>query len=313
MSEWFRAEHEWKAAGAQYLEVIRGQQELRRAAWLKANKEVRAEDLPELRPQGMDLDRVQTKLDAAAYGAPGAVFDVEAFAADVRLVFQNALDFNSDRSMFGVMAKLLLQAFEARLAHLKEAYGLSWSYTGASTKKSDEQGGPEGTELVHRAMRTHFAQLQGAPQGWHPQIDAHNVNKKFEPKPLPLFDVDTWRSFGITSLRADHYVRVGAEHCFRPREAAPPPAYLAHHDLSEAAPPDAAGKKRRRETLEQLNALPPARAAELADWLDDEFGGDGPVRKNAARDEVVVHLDDLDGRTAEELEERALIPPMTST
>ena len=139
MSEWFRAEHEWKARGAEYLDVILGQQELRRAAWLRANKEVRAEDLPELRPQGVDLDRVQAKLDAAAYGAPTAAFDVEAFASDVRLVFQNALDFNSDRSMFGVMAKLLLQAFEARLAHLKEAYGLSWSYTGASTKKSDEQ------------------------------------------------------------------------------------------------------------------------------------------------------------------------------
>jgi len=98
MTEWFRRAEDWQAYGETYRRAIRSQ-------------------------QPMDLDEVQARITTGRYaGGADSSFDVEAFANDVRLVWQNALDFNGgEGTNFGVIAKLLQQAFDRRLIAIKEA------------------------------------------------------------------------------------------------------------------------------------------------------------------------------------------------
>ena len=77
-SEWFRRD-DWKALGASYREIIK---------------------------EPMDLDEVQRRLDSGVYGG-NTVFDVDKFAADVRLIWRNGLEFNRDGTMLGVMLTML--------------------------------------------------------------------------------------------------------------------------------------------------------------------------------------------------------------
>ena len=57
----------------------------------------------------MDLGMVKRKVDKGAYA------DVEAFEADVRLVFSNAVLYNGERSDVGSMAKTMIQVFNKDL------------------------------------------------------------------------------------------------------------------------------------------------------------------------------------------------------
>jgi len=61
-------------------------------------------------PQPMDLGTAQKKLDRQQY------LTSDDFAGDARLVFQNAIAYNSAASMFGVVASILAQIFDRRLA-----------------------------------------------------------------------------------------------------------------------------------------------------------------------------------------------------
>lgn len=67
-------------------------------------------DYPKIIAQPMDLGTVQKKLERAQY------LTADDFAVDVRLVWQNAITYNSSTSMFGVVASILAQTFDRRLA-----------------------------------------------------------------------------------------------------------------------------------------------------------------------------------------------------
>jgi hypothetical protein len=83
-SEWFRDPVDHEALGlTDYLQVIK-------------------------EPQ--DLGSISKKLERNAYMSP------EDFARDVRLVWQNAIAYNSATSMFGVVAAILWQTFDRRFA-----------------------------------------------------------------------------------------------------------------------------------------------------------------------------------------------------
>merc|ERR1712106_358030 len=56
------------------------------------------------------LDTISKKLERTHYMSP------EDFARDVRLVWQNAITYNSATSMFGVVAAILWQTFDRRFA-----------------------------------------------------------------------------------------------------------------------------------------------------------------------------------------------------
>ena len=123
MTEWFRRAEDWQALGDTYLNAINGR-------------------------QPMDLDKVQSHIDNGQYFTPGRdgassedMFDVDAFAEDVRLVWQNALDFNQgEGTAFGVMAKVLQQHFERRLKDVKEApRAAECQPSRASTKRKRRQ------------------------------------------------------------------------------------------------------------------------------------------------------------------------------
>ena len=58
----------------------------------------------------MDLGSVQKKLERSQY------ISTEDFAHDVRLVWQNAITYNSAASMFGIVAGILAQIFDRRFA-----------------------------------------------------------------------------------------------------------------------------------------------------------------------------------------------------
>ena len=96
MTEWFRREEDWRSLGAQYLADIKSK-------------------------TPMDLDRVQHNFNSGKYGADDASFDVDAFAADVHLIWQNAIDYNTVNTWPGVVAKVLQSVFAARLDHVKRA------------------------------------------------------------------------------------------------------------------------------------------------------------------------------------------------
>ena len=96
MTEWFRRRKDWEKHMPEYQQVIRSG-----------------------RP--MDLDTVQELFDAGQYGDEAHSFDVDAYAKDVRLIWQNALDFNTEGTSYGIMAKLVQKVFEERLAQIKAA------------------------------------------------------------------------------------------------------------------------------------------------------------------------------------------------
>lgn len=58
----------------------------------------------------MDLGTVQKKLERSQY------LSTDDFAGDVRLVWQNAITYNSASSLFGVVAGILAQSFDRRMA-----------------------------------------------------------------------------------------------------------------------------------------------------------------------------------------------------
>lgn len=60
--------------------------------------------------QPMDLGTVLKKMDRSQY------MSTEDFAHDVRLVWQNAITYNSAQSMFGIVASILAQIFDRRYA-----------------------------------------------------------------------------------------------------------------------------------------------------------------------------------------------------
>lgn len=111
LSEWFRGD-EWRALGPAYLRGVGS-------------------------GRGIDLDEVQSRVDAGAYGAHGT-FDLDAFAVDVCLVWQNALDFNGEASKVGVVAKLLQLSFERRMANVRAAPYPTAGGTGTGGKRRRE-------------------------------------------------------------------------------------------------------------------------------------------------------------------------------
>jgi hypothetical protein len=73
----------------------------------------------------MDLNEVQTRVDSGKY-VSGNNFDFERFSADLSLVWKNAMDFNhAEGTNFGVMARLLEQTYERRLAQVRQLPGVS--------------------------------------------------------------------------------------------------------------------------------------------------------------------------------------------
>jgi hypothetical protein len=69
-------------------------------------------DYPTVIQTPMDLGTIHKKMERAQY------MSVEDFAHDVRLVWQNAITYNSAASMFGVVAGILAQIFDRRFALL---------------------------------------------------------------------------------------------------------------------------------------------------------------------------------------------------
>jgi len=67
-------------------------------------------DYPQVIATPMDLGTITKKMERSQY------MSVEDFAHDVRLVWQNAITYNSAASMFGVVAGILAQIFDRRFA-----------------------------------------------------------------------------------------------------------------------------------------------------------------------------------------------------
>jgi len=67
-------------------------------------------DYPQVIQTPMDLGTIAKKMERAQY------MSVEDYAHDVRLVWQNAITYNSAQSMFGVVAGILAQIFDRRFA-----------------------------------------------------------------------------------------------------------------------------------------------------------------------------------------------------
>jgi len=84
LSEWFREVVQWQELG-----LI---------------------DYPQVIKTPMDLGSIHKKMQHKEY------LSVEDFAHDMRLVWQNAITYNSAASMFGVVAGILAQTFERRFA-----------------------------------------------------------------------------------------------------------------------------------------------------------------------------------------------------
>jgi hypothetical protein len=66
----------------------------------------------------MDLGTVHKKLERAQY------LSADDFAGDVRLIWQNAITYNSSSSMFGVVASILATIFERRFGLITRAASL---------------------------------------------------------------------------------------------------------------------------------------------------------------------------------------------
>lgn len=146
-SEWFRRPDDWQSFGEAYLDALKS-------------------GCP------MDLDTIQKQMDSGAYGgvpsaerapsaaaaaeeaatkssssapaaaasaeaaAPSAEFDIEAFASDVRLVWQNALDFNGDQSQFSTMVSASARA----RAHITPSLPLAIHEEGRSAANDVKAG-----------------------------------------------------------------------------------------------------------------------------------------------------------------------------
>jgi len=67
-------------------------------------------DYPQVVSTPMDLGTIQRKMERSQY------MSTEDFAHDVRLVWQNAITYNSPHSMFGVVASILAQIGDRRFA-----------------------------------------------------------------------------------------------------------------------------------------------------------------------------------------------------
>ena len=67
-------------------------------------------DYPQVIQTPMDLGTVAKKMERSQY------MSTEDFAHDVRLVWQNAITYNSPQSMFGIVASILAQIFDRRFA-----------------------------------------------------------------------------------------------------------------------------------------------------------------------------------------------------
>jgi len=67
-------------------------------------------DYPQVVQTPMDLGSIHKKMERSQY------ISTEDFAHDVRLVWQNAITYNSTASMFGVVAGILAQVFDRRFA-----------------------------------------------------------------------------------------------------------------------------------------------------------------------------------------------------
>ena len=98
-SEWFRRD-DWRELGEPYLEALR---KLRGAG-----------------ATGMDLDEVQRRLDGGDYG-DAASFDADAYARDMRLIWQNGIDFNGEKTAFGTMLVVLQTTFDRRFGQIRAA------------------------------------------------------------------------------------------------------------------------------------------------------------------------------------------------
>jgi len=72
-------------------------------------------DYTQVITQPMDLSTIGRKLQRAQYLSP------EDFAHDTRLVFQNAITYNSAQSMFGVVAGILASSFDRRYTLITQA------------------------------------------------------------------------------------------------------------------------------------------------------------------------------------------------
>ena len=95
LTEWFRREADWAQFGETYLQAISS-------------------------GKPMDLDRIQANLDNGAYADQQRQFDISAFASDVHLVWQNAIDFNGE-NLFGVIANVMQQMVDRRLRDVRES------------------------------------------------------------------------------------------------------------------------------------------------------------------------------------------------
>jgi hypothetical protein len=67
-------------------------------------------DYPQVITHPMDPGSIQKKMERSQY------MSTEDFAHDVRLVWQNAITYNSAQSMFGIVAGILAQIFDRRFA-----------------------------------------------------------------------------------------------------------------------------------------------------------------------------------------------------
>jgi len=75
-------------------------------------------DYPKIIQQPMDLSTIEKKLQRQQY------LGADDFGSDVRLVWQNAITYNSASSMFGVVASILAQIFDRRLALITRSASL---------------------------------------------------------------------------------------------------------------------------------------------------------------------------------------------
>ncbi|PXF43123.1 Bromodomain testis-specific protein [Gracilariopsis chorda] len=115
----------------------------------------------------MDLDTVRRKLEAGQYmTTPGrkdveeVVFDVKAFEADMRLVFENARTYNRVGDFYHESATRLLEKFESRMTHLPSLEQV----TPPAIKKSKKRK-KAGTAPVESDRRADSKKTKGSTSG----------------------------------------------------------------------------------------------------------------------------------------------------
>jgi len=107
-------------------------------------------DYPEIIKKPMDLGTVKKRLDAAKYTA------ADKFAADVRLVWSNAMTYNRPDSEIYQTADKLSKLFERKWAKvLKDSGGGAGVPTGQKRKRTEGKDAP----TVSRADRLKLSQL----------------------------------------------------------------------------------------------------------------------------------------------------------